>query len=444
MLALAGCARLKAAPQGAEAAAQGSPSTDSAEVVQRVFSGTAALTDPTTGPVTAAAGPVVSAEQALAIAYQRNPTFEEYAANLDAARAEVIQATAYPNPSLDADAGMAVSRADGKGAAEYGIRLSQPIELPAKRKARRAAAEASKGVVESEREAFRAQLRAEVLKAYYAALFHQRAAAVAEETARIAREIEAIVRKRMVAGEAAGVDRLKAEVELRQAARAVELQQRKRAAYRSVLNALCGRALPPEYILAGTLRRDLGPADLEQAEAIALARHPSVARLNEELNRQRLVLVREQKEWYPDLVPSLGFSREIDTTKAGGSLGFELPLWNRNQGGIAAAQAELRRLEAELERTRLEVLRDVEVEYQNYESAREQLAALEKGLRSTAAESLKIETFRYNLGESGLLDLLDARRTAQVTEAEYVQALYDLNVARAELERAIGLGGEAR
>jgi len=123
-------------------------------------------------------------------------------------------------------------------------------------------------------------------------------------------------------------------------------------------------------------------------------------------------------------------------------LGIELPLWYRNRGGIAAAQAGLRRAEAELARTRQEIERDVETAVQAYESAREQLAAFDAGLRAGAAESLRIETSLYEQGETEFLQLLDARRTAQQTETEFLQALYDGTIARAELERAIGIGGD--
>jgi len=441
-LALTGCARTgPIAPAASTAPPEPAPLA-TGEVIRLVFGDESHAPAAATGTLAAASGPALTAEQVLAIAYRQNPTFEEYQARLAAARAEILQAVAYPNPSLEANAGVGIGRESPRPVrAEYGVELSQPIELPAKRRARRAAAEAAPGVVARERDAFRADLRGEVLKAYDTVLFHTQASAVARETLRIAREIETIVRRRVEAGEAAEVDRIRAEVEARQAARAVELQLRKLAAWRAVLNTLTGRALPADFALTGSLHRELRPADIAQAQQIAASQHPSLRRLGEMLERQRLVIEREQKAWYPDLVPSLGLAREIDSTSLGGGLGLELPLWYRNQGGIAAAQAEQRRLAAERERARQEILRDIEVGEQNYAGALEQLAALERGLRAAAAETLKVETFRYELGESSLLELLDARRTAQQTEGEYIQALYDANVARTDLERAIGIGG---
>ena len=154
-------------------------------------------------------------------------------------------------------------------------------------------------------------------------------------------------------------------------------------------------------------------------------------RLDAVLKQKELVIEREQKAWQPNV-------------RLGVPLGLEVPLRNRNQGGIAAAQAELQEVQAEQTRIQQEVERDVETGVQAYEGAREQRAAFEGGLRAAAAESLHIETTMYEEGEVDLLQLLDVRRTARQTEAEYLQALYDAQVARIELERAIGVGGMAK
>ena len=70
------------------------------------------------------------------------------------------------------------------------------------------------------------------------------------------------------------------------------------------------------------------------------------------------------------------------------------------------------------------------------------MAAFQGGLRAAAAESLRLESFRYEEGEVDFLQLLDARRTARQTESEYLQALYNAQIAHAEVERAMGNEGE--
>lgn len=391
---------------------------------------------------TTASATTLTLAQALRIAAERNPNFKEFAASREAARAEVLQAVAWPNPELEASAGVAIGRESPRESrATYGLGLTQLLEWPAKRRARRAAAEAAAPVVEREEDVFRATLRADVMKAYAAVLYYRRSLALAHEALATTRQIEEIVTRRVEGGEAPEVDRVQARVERLEAARTVQAQQRLLEGAKAALNALCGRGLPVRFEPAGELAANLAGADLARAREVALAQHPTLRRLAAVARQKELALEREKKAWWPDLKPGLGWGREFDADTFGASLGLELPLWNRNQAGIAAAGAELKKAQAELARARQEVERDVEAAWQAYESAREQSAAFGGGLGAAAAESLRIASFLYEQGETDLLKLLDARRTARQTAAGRLQALYELNTARAELERAIGIGG---
>lgn len=376
------------------------------------------------------------------LALHQNPTFKEFEASRASARAELLQALAYPNPELEAGAGFATTReAPHKTALEYGLGLFQTLEWPSKRKTRREAAAALAPIVQREEDAFRATLRADVAKAYHTVLFYQHGVELARAALGTEHEIEIIVRRRVEAGEAPQIDLTKAQVESLKASRAVQAQLRQLETARAILNTLAGRVLPAGFALQDTLEQALRGADLAQARQIALAQHPTLRRLDAVVRQRELAIAREQKAWYPDLKVGLSPDQEIDKTALGATLGLELPFWNRNQAGIAAARAELQKAQAELGRTRQEILRDLETGAQTYESAREQLIAFRGGLRAAAAEALHIATFLYQEGEADFLQLLDARRTDRQTEAEYLQSLYDANIARAELERAIGIGG---
>jgi cobalt-zinc-cadmium efflux system outer membrane protein len=201
----------------------------SSEMEERVFSG-AVTASPTQGKETAMAGdiPKLTLAELQKIAHEKNPTFAEYAASRETAKAEVLQALAYPNPDIEIDL-------------DYALSLFQPVEFPGKRKARRAAAEAAKPVVEREEEVFRATLTADVGKAYCTVLYYEHSVELAKESLKTEQEIEQIVGRRVDAGEAAEIDRIKAQVETLKASRAVQAQERRRNSARAILNALCGR-----------------------------------------------------------------------------------------------------------------------------------------------------------------------------------------------------------
>jgi len=412
LLFLAGCATAPSRQGLPDAASPGPPGLPTSEIIARVFP-----SENAPPAANAPEGAALTREQAQKIALEKNPTFAEYAARRAAANAEVLQAIAYPNPDLELGLELFPS-------------LFLPVEPPAKRQTRRAAAEAAMPVVDRSEDEFRAALAADVAKAFCTVLYAERAAALSKEALHIEQEIEQVVGRRVEAGEAPEIDRIRAQVETLKASRAVQAQQRQNATARVILNTLCGRALPKDFALADRLDQALAEADVEQARQIALAQHPVLRRLDALLRQKELAVQREQKAWHPNI-------------RLGVPLGAELPLGNQNQGGIAAAEAELQEVRAEQARIRQEVERDVETGAQTYEGAREQRAAFEGGLRAAASESLRIETTMYEEGEVDLLQLLDVRRTARQTEAEYLQALYDAQAARIELERAIGAGGMA-
>jgi cobalt-zinc-cadmium efflux system outer membrane protein len=412
LLVMAGCATVPTGQAPPDAAAPDPPALLSAEIITRVFPGEN-QPNPAQNPDSAA----LTLAQVRRIALEKNPSFAEYAARRAAANAEVVQALAYPNPDVEVGLELLPS-------------LFLPIEPSAKRHTRTAAAEAAKPVVDRSEDQFRAALSADVAKAFCTVLHAERAAVLAKEALHTEQEIEQVVGRRVDAGEAPEIDRIRAQVESLKASRAVQAQQRQNATARVILNTLCGRALPADFTLADQLDQALAEAETDQAREIALAQHPELRRLDAVLKQKELAIQREQKAWQPNL-------------RLGVPLGLEVPLRDRNQGGIAAAQADLQEVQAERARIRQEVERDVETGLQSYEGAREQRAAFEGGLRAAAAESLRIETTMYEEGEVDLLQLLDVRRTARQTETEYLQALYDAQVARIELERAIGVGGLA-
>ncbi len=410
LLFLAGCATVPSRQAPPDAACPGPPALPTAEIITRVFPGE---TLPPAAQVPE--NTALTRAQAQQLALKKNPSFAEYAAHRAAANAEVLQALAYPNPDFEIGP-------------ELLPNLFLPIEPPAKRQTRAAAAEAAKPVVDRSEEQFRAALSADVAKAYWTVLHAERAVELAKEALHTEQEIEQVVGRRVDAGEVPEIDRIRAQVETLKASRAVQEQQRRNTSARAILNTLCGRSLPSGFTLADHLDQALGEADAGQAREIALAQHPVLRRLDAVLKQKELAIAREEKAWQPNL-------------RLGIPLGLEVPARDRNQGGIAAAQAELQEVQAERARIQQEVERDVETGVQTYEGAREQRAAFEGGLRAAAAESLHIETTMYEEGEVDLLQLLDVRRTARQTEAEYLQALYDAQVARTELERAIGAGG---
>ncbi|HEY1404668.1 MAG TPA: TolC family protein, partial [Pyrinomonadaceae bacterium] len=116
-----------------------------------------------------------------------------------------------------------------------------------------------------------------------------------------------------------------------------------------------------------------------------------------------------------------------------------LPFGNRNQGGVARAEAEERVAEANVRLARNRALAEVESAYRAYETAREQVNVYEAGILKQADESYDIALVAYREGATELIILLDAQRTRSEVRANYYRALFDYYTSIFQLGLATGV-----
>ena len=409
------------------------------EALEAIFSSTPTKSaiDISEHPETEAIIAPLTLDEVIAIAFENNPTFAEFAGNRELARSQVLEAMAWQNPEFDSGLRYVHGGSDD---VEYELGLSQTFELPSKRRVRREAAEAMELVVEREEASFKVLLRAEVTKAYRTVAYREAKIALETQNMELAEEIVTIVERQVDAGSGRPVEVTRAKVEVLKTKKQIQIEQRLRHISRKLLNSLCGQGLPQKFELTNSLPAQFEPANTKQVLAQAQIRHPELRRLLALQQKKELELNREQVAWYPDFSPGVGFEQEDDADNYIFSFGLEIPLWNKNQGGIAKAKAELQQIDAKIQRINQDIIRDAEVALEAYAGALEQIRAFEE-LRSAAADTLKMETFLYEQGEVDFITLLDARRTVQETESEYLAALYDAHLSRTELEQIIGITG---
>jgi cobalt-zinc-cadmium efflux system outer membrane protein len=87
---------------------------------------------------------------------------------------------------------------------------------------------------------------------------------------------------------------------------------------------------------------------------------------------------------------------------------------------------------------RNELLRAVNLHYQDAQTTAELIRVFEKGLLKQAEEALRIAQFSFQQGASSLLEVLDAQRVQRQILFDYTQARFDLSIALTRLERSIG------
>jgi len=120
-------------------------------------------------------------------------------------------------------------------------------------------------------------------------------------------------------------------------------------------------------------------------------------------------------------------------------LSVDLPLWNRNQGSIAAATARIDAARAQLAATATMVRAEVAAASKSYDVRRRQIEEALAPMLKQADEVAEIAEAAYREGGWDLLRLLDAEQLRIETQTLYYQALAQYWQSRAELETAMGV-----
>jgi cobalt-zinc-cadmium efflux system outer membrane protein len=115
-----------------------------------------------------------------------------------------------------------------------------------------------------------------------------------------------------------------------------------------------------------------------------------------------------------------------------------VPILNRNQGEVAAAQARRAGASAQLEATRLTVRAEIVAARARDERARQAVAIYTAETRTLTRQNLTVVNQTYELGRATVFDVLAEQRRYLDVERGYTSALREAFEARQALRRALG------
>jgi cobalt-zinc-cadmium efflux system outer membrane protein len=335
-----------------------------------------------------------------------------------AAEARVRAIPIFDNP----EASMTRERVSGSaGESETQIGVTQPIDISGRRASLRQAARAESRAVSADVNRRRQERIAETREAYAGCAASTDKAAIAERFVVRLREAERVVDLRTRAGDTAGYDLRRLRVEARSAEAELRLAQGEVNAQCMTLARLTGLAgARPNLSLAAMLPASPATA---AARAAASSRQDILAR-EARVEAAVAEVSAAQRARIPDLSVGLGYKRiSNDEGSAGGptvALGVRLPVFNNGGAALAEARARQRVREAELRLERRKVEASIEAAAARAAAATE--AALEA--REAADDAARLGTIAeaaYQGGETGVVELVDAYRTARDAELNIVE-----------------------
>jgi outer membrane protein, heavy metal efflux system len=386
----------------------------------------------------------VSLESATEQFLRRNLSVEAARLEISVAEAERIGARLRPRPGLTASAENL--RLSGETPAsrlqEFGVTVAQPIELGNRKELRMEVAERTVSVSEARlTEVIRRQLF-DLKKTYYESVLGRALLGIEQENRDNFEGLVQFNTARFEEGYIAEGDLLKVRLERIKFDFAVANAE---LAFRKTKIRLLELIGDPDFERAAkvdvTSRLQMPAVDLNLAQLreMALANRPEVKVAEAEVALAESAIKLERSRARGEVTPYVGYKRVgVDNTVLAG-VTMPLPFGNRNQSGIARAEAEQKVAETSLRFVRNRALAEVEAAFRAYETAREQVRAYEAGLLSQADESREIQLAAYQEGIAELITLIEAQKTRTEIRANYYRAIFDYYTSIFQLELATGI-----
>lgn len=375
-------------------------------------------------------------DEALSRAVLSDPGLRAAGAGIDSARSGIRQARARPNPELSTE----IENFSGKGSlrgfqgAESTFKLSQEIELGGQRKARIFLADRELHGAELAQVLRGLDLLRDVQLAYFDALAAEEIVAIAREKLKTAQALSASVKRRVAAARDPLMAGARAEAGLAEARIALA---------GALAEAATARASLASYWSgdeAFTLVRATFalPAALDHDHALISDQSPDLAKLNAERQRAEAAAKLERSQAYQNPTLSLGYRRFEERNGDGAlvaSLSIPLGVFDRNQGAIARANSEVRRVEYEIEAGRRTIMREFASLQRAIARDADVVRATEEDVIPQAERALALAQDGYNQGAFSYLDVLEAQRALSDARQRRVEALRSYHNNEAALDR---------
>lgn len=372
----------------------------------------------------------------VAAAVDRHPLVVEAEAARRGAGGSVATARALPNPILSGTLGEARPRDGGAAGREWSYTVGLPLDFLATRSPRVAAAEANEESARHDAAAARAEALRELRRAFVALAHDQAAVETTTELESQAAQLAALVRKRAERGEARPTEVPRVEIELERLRGALD---RARAGAEGSRQRLAAAIGGPVGRVQADLSLALGLPALDTLRDRVLGESPILQAARGRVDAASASASAERWERFPRISIEGTRAEELDqrTTTVGATVA--LPVWNWNGGRVRQADAAVDAERARLDAARRELTARLGEAWQACAAGQATVRRFLEEILPRAERSARALGRAFELGEAGLLDVIDARRTLLDTRREALASEFDMQNACGDLAALAGL-----
>ncbi|WP_321476828.1 TolC family protein [uncultured Paludibaculum sp.] len=311
------------------------------------------------------------------------------------------------------------------------------VESGGKRERRVDYAVANTARVEADQALLRRQLAARVASAYWTAAGAQRVVSLLNEERQNLLQVVQYTQSRVKEGAAAGADLLRIQLEAQRVDTLLAVAQQEAERSRLDLYREIGVAAPDTVEFSDPLDDLRGVAVPDAGEV--LGRRPEVLLARRGVAQAEAHVRLQLANAKPDPDYLFGYKRTAGFDSLIVGVQINLPTRNRNQGLIAASEADLRAAKETLRAVEAQISAEFQSAVRDYELKRKLVSGDLPGMVQRSRDSARIAQFAFREGGVDVLRLLDAERIRIETQLLYTRSLADFQQSVVTLEVATGV-----
>lgn len=380
---------------------------------------------------------IMTLQEAVNLAVEFSPQLKASKAGVMAAKGIEKQAGYWKNPELEIEAENIAGSGQfsGSDSAEYTYGLSQTIEIGGKRSARKKSAFESRKVANSEFTINKLYVIRDVHNAYGSVLAEAEALKLAKEQEELARQVLKSVSKRVAAARESEIQRVKATVAYDASVIKSFQEEGSLKSAKQKLAQLLGKEVLDVSLEHSYFFNLTPPKPLKSYQDI-LDKSPILNHSRYLNNEKKFNLDLARANRISDPTIKVGFRDFRDSSEQAmvAGLSFPLPLFDRNQGNVYSARAELSKASSNKLQTKLALEQKLMSNWQNWQSSFSTAKKLKESIIPTAKKAFRIARQGYQKGKLPYLEVLDAQRTLFNARESYHEALKNYHTYYAEVQ----------
>jgi outer membrane protein len=330
----------------------------------------------------------------------------------------------------------------------FGLALSQPLYTGGRLRAVYLQAKENIQRTEFERQTVVQNLSFDVKKGYFSILKAKRGVQTVNSLKDMAQEHLKIAETLFKEGLVTKMDVLKTEVFLADTEQQIIQAENSLALSKSSFSFLLNQPLSSEFEVEDVLERRKGENSFEYWTELSYQQRPELRAVESVVKVYGYNIETEKSGYMPQVflfgnyLWDRGSQSPVDewqnSWNVGLALEFDIWNWGETRYRVQKARHQKKEIENQYALLKKSIELEVRAAYLNLETAGKQIESSKKSMEK-AEENLRVTDILYREGMVTTADVLEAQTSLTTAINKYYQALYDYQIAYAELEKSAGV-----